>query len=1326
MTLDLIKIQLNKNETVCDLSQIILNQENLEFIETELKNCPNIGYIKFDSDKERTDDIKSKLESIEKQLISNNNQYQPFTNDYIHCLLCSHCYETELTPDELELLKNKNLLKSKQFFQENKYKLLNDEWKVKRLKIGKGFKNILYMNKRRRQLVLAFQGVKLKVKDFFTDNDQIISSAIYSMIANEEIAPQTEACFEITQQAIDICKKNNFSLSFTGYSFGAWLAEQAVYFSIKDFKFKNVKAVTFQSPGSYDYLSKLNESNMLDLESNLDLSDLNIVTYLSEPNFVNTCNQHCGKVYQLFTQTDHLFDANKFSYDLIEKISNDKIRNKLKKCYDKFVKDQLKKYSFFVNGFISLFYDGLNLILNEFDQDTGKPLSESYKRILKWPKIKFESSENFQQNSTKFFEDEFDSIVPGGELVVKSIKFCVKSFLKLVSAHLFNGITIIINLMIEILNGNLNSEQCLNYFQYNENVIEEKLVLNKNDFKLRYLGNYESKSVNLFKDIILNNIPGSVDHFLFNLFYHATNLEVLKALNNDFIEKQLIKLKNLYALSIENNQRIIDSKMEVEQVRFRLIRLLNIDKKLESFLDKLIGNKPSNEAVIEITNVFDVVKPANFTGRLDELHKIEKSFETYQFVYIYGRSGTGKSTLASKFTYSIKEQKPDYIIRWIDAKSLKQCFMDLAADDLRIDNKLESKELFRRIQVTLNKLDRNILFVIDNLIYDFSNENIKNDFDYLLTNFNSNIKFLITTKNPNISKELSRNECVEIELEDFNQDVCIDFIDLNLKNVHKNYLRNEEWKDLLKNCIYLRLPIRLNKLISRVNTKQRWSFENIKKYLRDEEKEKFSTLKKENPFGYEILKYLSYLNRKSISYDFIYYLMINKGLNSEEKQNKEDLLNESLNYLIENKEISINDDGLFYNIHETTQDDIMKSIAENIKKEYLDKIISDLNELISDELLNKNKIRLDKQINEYLEHSDNLITFHLEIENEDAYKNKNLIEQEKSVTEKKLNLFYKCAKLFQKIIINYDKALEYYSKSLEIQISLLPQNHPDIANSYNNISLIYYNKGENDKALEYQSKSLEIQILSLPPNHPDFANSYNNIGNIYYIKGENDKALEYYLKSLEIQILSLPPNHPDIATSYNNIGLIYYIKGENEKALEYYLKSLEIQILSLPPNHPDFANSYNNIGLIYINKGENDKALEYYSKSLEIRILSLPPNHPDFANSYNNIGLIYINKGENDKALEYYSKSLEIQILSLPPNHPDFANSYNNIGNIYYIKGENDKALEYYLKSLEIQILSLPPNHHDFANSYNNIGLIYYIKGENDKALEYYSKSLEI
>ena len=106
----------------------------------------------------------------------------------------------------------------------------------------------------------------------------------------------------------------------------------------------------------------------------------------------------------------------------------------------------------------------------------------------------------------------------------------------------------------------------------------------------------------------------------------------------------------------------------------------------------------------------------------------------------------------------------------------------------------------------------------DNLIYDL-NKNIKNDFDYLLTNFDSNVKFLITTKNQNISRELCNEKYDEIELKAFDPDVCINFIDQKLNKVHKNKLQKEEWIKLLQDYIYLRLPIYLDKLISKINTK---------------------------------------------------------------------------------------------------------------------------------------------------------------------------------------------------------------------------------------------------------------------------------------------------------------------------------------------------------------------------------------------------------------------------------------------------------------------------------------------------------------------------
>ncbi|CAF4351079.1 unnamed protein product, partial [Rotaria sordida] len=80
--------------------------------------------------------------------------------------------------------------------------------------------------------------------------------------------------------------------------------------------------------------------------------------------------------------------------------------------------------------------------------------------------------------------------------------------------------------------------------------------------------------------------------------------------------------------------------------------------------------------------------------------------------------------------------------------------------------------------------------------------------------------------------------------------------------------------------------------------------------------------------------------------------------------------------------------------------------------------------------------------------------------------------------------------------------------------------------------------GEYSKALPSYERSLEIQKIALPPNHPDLAGSYNNIGLVYYNMGEYSKALSSYEQSLKIRKIALPPNHPDFAQSYNNIGLV--------------------------------------------------------------------------------------------------------------------------------------------------------------------------------------------
>lgn len=57
--------------------------------------------------------------------------------------------------------------------------------------------------------------------------------------------------------------------------------------------------------------------------------------------------------------------------------------------------------------------------------------------------------------------------------------------------------------------------------------------------------------------------------------------------------------------------------------------------------------------------------------------------------------------------------------------------------------------------------------------------------------------------------------------------------------------------------------------------------------------------------------------------------------------------------------------------------------------------------------------------------------------------------------------------------------------------------------------------------------------------HPTVANSYNNLGLVYKVEGNYEDALDNYLLSLKIRQGTLGEENPSTATVYNNLGVIY-------------------------------------------------------------------------------------------------------------------------------------------------------------------------------------------
>ena len=202
------------------------------------------------------------------------------------------------------------------------------------------------------------------------------------------------------------------------------------------------------------------------------------------------------------------------------------------------------------------------------------------------------------------------------------------------------------------------------------------------------------------------------------------------------------------------------------------------------------------------------------------------------------------------------------------------------------------------------------------------------------------------------------------------------------------------------------------------------------------------------------------------------------------------------------------------------------------------------------------------------------------------------ISKEKTDTNN-IKYYYRMVQLLSRIG-EYNRALLYSDTVIAYCKKL--NNKYILSNVFNEIGIIYLNRGDLTVSLKYFTKSLNLRIELGDPK--EISNSNINIGIIYENQGEYVQALKYYFKSLKIK--EEVKDRKGEATCLNNIGIIYKNQGNFSKSLEFYFKSLDIYNKEHLEN-VEMANTLNNIGVIFEIQQKHDDAKTYYMESFNLR-----------------------------------------------------------------------------------------------------------------------------
>jgi hypothetical protein len=506
---------------------------------------------------------KKLIKNIELSIKNNITPKALYPDVFTHILFSLHVYE-DISPHDAEV----------KFASDKRYDQYLNGWKILEIfdEPISGYYGVIYQNTTYKQFVLAHRGTQIegenimqKLTGLFCNKDSDLQTDIRGIFGKNLVAQQVQA-YEFTQKAVNYAKEQSYHLSITGHSLGAWLSEMSGYYCYRDFNYPEVKIINFDSPGSVAHMSDF-EVNIKNCETEFDIKNIDITTYLSAPNLVNCCNQHMGKVYRLFPE---IFNLNNIDQTYLKWLYRIPILGQ-----------KLKDNDFILEGLLSLSGHSLKKLVESFNEQTGKPIK--YMKVLHWPTIHYTP----KQNITDLVIDNIAKNIP-----TSILSSCFKKIAKGIVHHYTysTAITSTINVIGHFLNGEIDLKQYLSIYKNsitnNENFSSEHTI-NGDHFSLLYKNHYHVTEIDHYKEIINTSNKGSIEWYLARLSKYSE-----KKIRRNFHKlyaSSLILLKKQYKIIAQHGKKYMVSTHQdypIPDIKDKMEYLIYHDEQVKELLQQ--------------------------------------------------------------------------------------------------------------------------------------------------------------------------------------------------------------------------------------------------------------------------------------------------------------------------------------------------------------------------------------------------------------------------------------------------------------------------------------------------------------------------------------------------------------------------------------------------------------------------------------------------------------------------------------------------------------------------------------------------------------------
>lgn len=293
----------------------------------------------------------------------------------------------------------------------------------------------------------------------------------------------------------------------------------------------------------------------------------------------------------------------------------------------------------------------------------------------------------------------------------------------------------------------------------------------------------------------------------------------------------------------------------------------------------------------------------------------------------------------------------------------------------------------------------------------------------------------------------------------------------------------------------------------------------------------------------------------------------------------------------------------------------------------------------------------------------------------------------------------------------FERMVDAVRRQHDIRRRLLGEDHPETADSLNDLGLVYQDLGRLDDAEAPTLAAYETLRRVLGAEHPDVANTANSMARLAWLRGDMERAGQYLREAVRLWRQTFGV-HEHVALGLHNLGRLYHDQAAFAEAEPLYREALAMRRRVFGADSEPAVFTLAHVGRLLSDQGEFEAGVALLREATGVAETFGPEHEASASFVRHTLGSVLRLAGQHEESERIQREVVEAGRSRFGDEHPEVATLQLEHGNLLFELERTDEAYAAVTEALRVREHTLGVDHPESAFCFGALGRIARARGD--------------